>query len=53
MNLWPLERHRAVLWMFAKYVTYTTDTHRAQNPATVDGFIEEMEVEAVPGPKAK
>jgi len=32
MNLWPAQRHKAVLWLLARYVSYTTERRRSQNP---------------------
>ena len=39
MNLWPPQRHRAVLWLLTRYVSYTTERRRSQNPLELMGLL--------------
>jgi len=39
MNLWPPQRLRAVLWLLARYVSFTTERRRSQNPLELMDFL--------------
>ena len=39
MNLWPPQRQRAVLWLLARYVSFTTERRRSQNPLELMDFL--------------
>ena len=39
MKLWPPQRQRAVLWLLARYVSFTIERRRSQNPIELMDFL--------------